>query len=221
VGNCTGAVAAAQPSLAVRWSLITPTERHGSPMHNRFDDLSRSLQPGSRRRALRTLGALGVAGLIDQFGLTGAASGHTSRFPDSTLRLGENQRHEHYPRTDPRLRPKAWVLKAPCTGGRARWRGTRAVAGAWRSLGRSASPSTPTASPVLRRARRSRSPSRRPASKRATTRTADRRGCCTCRGESLVARRPRFVGIPAQPPRSRVSACATGRGQRARARTAG
>jgi hypothetical protein len=41
-------------------------------MHNRFDDLSRSLQPGSCHRASIALGALDVAGLIDQFGLTRA-----------------------------------------------------------------------------------------------------------------------------------------------------
>jgi hypothetical protein len=34
---------------------------------NRFDVLSRSLQTGSRRRALRAIGALGIAGLVDPF----------------------------------------------------------------------------------------------------------------------------------------------------------
>ena len=67
-----------------RWGLtdagrtVEPDHTDGvlrrSLLHNRFDDLSRSLQPGSRRRALQALGALGVAGLIDQFSPTGAAA---------------------------------------------------------------------------------------------------------------------------------------------------
>ncbi len=41
---------------------------------NRFDVLSRSLQTGSRRGALRAIGALGVARLLDPFVPTGAAA---------------------------------------------------------------------------------------------------------------------------------------------------
>ncbi len=41
---------------------------------NQFDVLSRSLETGSRRQALRAIGALGIAGLLDQVVLTGAAA---------------------------------------------------------------------------------------------------------------------------------------------------
>src|SRR5215217_4135273 len=39
---------------------------------NQFAVLPRSLETGSRRRALRAMGAIGVAGLLDQFVRTGA-----------------------------------------------------------------------------------------------------------------------------------------------------